>query len=109
MNTKRIDERIDHAIAANKRFETVIILLSIGIFIIGFSAFIYGMLKGNVFVVAPSLIITGLLYWPIRKIEKIRKDNIALSVIPSIIKNLPPEEAAKELSKLLTKISDSNE
>ncbi len=106
MSTKNVEARIDQAINNNEKFEIVIICMSIGIFLIGASAFVYGMFIGNVFVVTPSIIITGLLYWPIKKLEKIRKENIALAVIPTLIKNMPPEDAALELSKLLSKISE---
>ncbi len=106
MSTKTIEARIDQVIQKNNKFETTIICMSIGIFLIGGTAFIYGFFIGNVFVVTPSVIITGLLYWPIKKLEKIRKENISLAVIPTLIENLPPEKAALELIKLLSKISE---
>lgn len=99
-----INNRIDEVLEKNRIHEIAIIIMAIFIFLLGTVALIYGMLKNNAFIVAPATLITGALYWPINEIKKIRKENIALAAIPSLISALPPEEAARELVKLLNKL-----
>ncbi len=96
--------RIDAVIDRNKKHESIIIALSIVIFIVGVTGFVYGLFTGNAWVITPSTLITGLLYWPINKIDQIRKDNTALAVLPSLIATLEPKDAAIELPKLLAKL-----
>lgn len=105
MDIDNINDRIDQVLQSNKRHETSVIVMSVFIFVLGVTALIYGMVDGNAFIVAPSTLFSGALYWPIKQILKIRKDNIALATLPSLITTLPPEDAARELVKLLDKIS----
>lgn len=101
---KEINDRIDEVIKSNEKYATLIVILSVAIFIIGISTAVYGIIIQNVFVVIPSTIITSLLYWPINKIDQIRKENTALAAVPTLIATLPKEDAAQELSKLLEKL-----
>jgi hypothetical protein len=105
MDIQGVNGRIDQVLGSNKRHETAVIVMSVFIFLLGMTALVYGMIQGNVYIVAPSTIFSGLLYWPIRQILKIRKDNIALATVPTLIATLPKEDAARELVKLLEKIS----
>ncbi len=100
-----INKRIDAVLRNNKLHEISIIAMAAGIFILGITTVIYGILIKEVFIVAPSTLVTALLYWPIYHLGKIRKENIALAALPSLISTLPPEEAARELIKLLDKLS----
>jgi len=40
------------------------------------------------------------LYWPIREILKLRKDNLVLQTLPVRVAELPPKEAILEIRKL---------
>lgn len=106
---KSVIKRIDQVIKDNKRHEMTVIIMAIIIFLVGVSALVAGIYFKNAFIIAPSVIITGFLYWPINKILRIRKENIMLGALPALISTLEPEEAAKELSKLLEKIYDRKE
>ena len=99
-----VNNRIDKVLDRNKIHEIAIMVMAGFIFLLGLGALIYGILKNQVLIVAPATLITSLLYWPINLINKIRKENIALAAIPSLISALPPEEAARELVKLLAKL-----
>ena len=52
------------------------------------------------------MLLQGALYWPIRQILRIRKQNIALAAAPALIATLPPVQAAAEMVKLLEKINE---
>ncbi len=41
------------------------------------------------------------LKWPIERVERMRRNSIALSAAPIFISQLPPAAAAKEIQKLL--------
>jgi hypothetical protein len=99
-------DRIDAVLASNRRAEQVVIGMSIMIFLIGVALIIIGIVGKLPAVYVPSLIIEAFLYWPINKILKIRKENIALAAAPALIATLPPEQAAKEMVKLLEKVND---
>lgn len=100
-----INSRIDEVLKKNRMHEVAIFLMAAAIFILGLSALVYGVLKNEVLIVAPATLINAALYWPISQIKKMRKENITLAAIPSLISTLPPEEAARELVKLLDKIT----
>ena len=103
--TAEINERIDQVLTRNKMHEIAILLLAAGIFMLGLGALTYGIYVNQALIVAPSTLITACLYWPIKMLIKIRKENIALAAAPSLIAVLPPDEAARELIKLLAKLT----
>jgi len=98
-------DRIDGVLASNKRNEVFVTVLSAMIFLIGLVLIVVGLAKEQPFIYGTSLIIQGLLYWPINKILTIRKENIALAAAPALISTLPPEQAAAEMVKLLEKVN----
>jgi len=85
--------------------EIAIMVMAACIFVLGLAALAYGIYQNQVSIVAPATLITACLYWPIKMLGKIRKENIALAAAPSLIATLPPDEAARELIKLLSKLT----
>lgn len=102
---KETNDRIDEVLKKNRVHEIAIFIMAAAIFILGLTALVYGIIKNETLIVAPATLINAALYWPIQQIRKIRKENITLAAIPSLIATLPPEEAARELVKLLDKIT----
>ena len=100
-----INARIDEVLKKNRVHEIAIFIMAAAIFILGLAALVYGIVKNEVLIVAPATLINAALYWPIQQIRRIRKENIMLAAIPSLIATLPPEDAARELVKLLDKIT----
>jgi hypothetical protein len=96
-----IFERVDQALERGKRSEQLIIALSVMIFLLGAGLIITGIALSSAAVAAPSIVLEAFLYWPIRQIVRIRKENIALATAPALIAALPPGEAATEMVKLL--------
>lgn len=103
--TSETNARIDEVLKKNRMHEIAIFIMAAAIFLLGLAALVFGIIKNEALIVAPATLINAALYWPIQQIRKIRKENIALAAIPSLIATLPPEEAARELVKLLDKIT----
>lgn len=101
LNLARVDKRVDRALAATRRSETIIIAMSIGIFILGCAALMVSYWRQNPYIGGPSVVLQGFLYWPIREILRLRRDNLVLQTVPSIISGLPQKEAAIEIIKML--------
>jgi hypothetical protein len=97
----QVAERFETALEHNRSTYRLILWMSGGIFVIGVSLLIIGVIKWDTLILAPSAIITGLLYWPIINLLKIRKANICLYISPALIKCLPAARAADEIEKLL--------
>jgi hypothetical protein len=101
---QEINERIDAALEDGKRNELIIICLSVMIFLLGFALVVVSVARSQPVFLAPSLLLEAALYWPIRQILRIRKENIALATTPALIATLPPAQAAAQMVKLLEKI-----
>ena len=102
-----INLRIDQALERGKRSEQLVIGLSVMIFGLGTAFLIVAAVLGSIVVAAPAVLIEALLYWPIRQILRMRKENIALACAPALIATLPPEQAAGEMVKLLEDVRNA--
>jgi hypothetical protein len=102
-----IYERIDLALERGRRSEQLVIGLSVLVFALGMGLIAVGAALNSVLIVGPSVAIEALLYWPIRQVLRIRKQNIALACAPALIATLPPEQAAAEMVKLLEDVRDA--
>jgi len=97
-------DRIDQVLEGNKKLVWIVVIMALAIFALGLLLLIIGFNAGDWRILTPSAVVTALLYWPINKILKIRKENIELAVVPALVRTLPPEEAAEEIIKLIDKI-----
>lgn len=97
-------DRIDRVLEKNKNLVLTVVIMAVLIFALGMMLLIIGSTSGDWRILTPSAIVTGLLYWPINRVLRIRKENIALAVVPVLVKTLPPEQAAKEIVKLISKV-----
>lgn len=93
--------RIDDVLGQNRKIEWTYIILTVLLFGCGIACMICALVSGNYVWSSPSAVTTGLLYWPLKEIKGIRRNNIALATAPILIATLPPQEAAKELQILL--------
>ncbi len=98
-------DRIDGVLAQNRRAETIVLCMSIMIFVIGIGLIAAAMASDLPILYAPAVLLDCFLYWPINKILAIRKENIALAAAPALIATLPPAKAATEMVKLLEKVN----
>ena len=94
-------QRIDLVLRENRKIEWTYILLTIILFGCGIACIVCALATGNYLWATPSAVTTGLLYWPLKEIKSIRRNNIALATAPILIATLPPEQAAKEIQLLI--------
>src|SRR5688572_17887294 len=106
MDAKQINDRVDGALEANRRAEAIVVRMAIAIFAAGTAGFFLGYWSQNPYIGTGSVILEGFLYWPIREILKLRRDNIILQVLPVMLAELPPDEAAKQLVGLIESLRD---
>lgn len=99
--------RIDTVIRTNRRSEYLFLILTTILFGCGISCIVVALVTKEYAWSSPSMITTGLLYWPLNQIKNIRRENISLAVAPMLISSLPPKEAAEEIRNLLKEISGS--
>ncbi len=95
-----INKRIEQLISQNKRSERVITYMSIGIFLLGITLLIIEVLSGEIILIGFTILINVFLYWPVKAILKIRKENIVLSATATVLETCPTEKAIVELEKL---------
>jgi hypothetical protein len=100
MDIEQINGRVDGALKTNKRAESIVLGMATGIFLSGISALAIAYWQQNSYIGGGGVALNGMLYWPIREILKLRRDNLLLQVLPVIIAELPPADAAKEIKKL---------
>jgi hypothetical protein len=100
-DTNEILNRIDKALKDNKRTEYIFLILTIILFLSGIACIWYAIIVGELPWATPSMITTGLIYFPLKEIKLLRDKNVALAIAPIIITQLPPAKAAEEIQKLL--------
>jgi hypothetical protein len=100
MDLVAINNRVDGALYANRRAEFIVIGMAIGIFMLGAGILIVAYWLTNPYVSGGAFLFQSLLYWPIREILKLRRDNLVLQTLPVLVSALPPKEAAIEIRKL---------
>jgi hypothetical protein len=96
----QINNRVDGALGSNRRAEFIVIGMAVGIFVSGIGALAVAYWQQNPYIGAGSVVVNSLLYWPIREVLKLRRDNLILQVLPVMLAQLSPEDAAKEIKKL---------
>jgi len=99
-----IHDRVDKAIADGWQTKKLAIGMCVAIFALGFTIAIISYWTKNAILGTASLLLNGLLYWPLNKILQIWKEELALKLIPALISTLPQEEAARQLVKTLDRI-----
>jgi hypothetical protein len=101
MDIAAINYRVDKALRDNRRAENIIIGMTIGIFLLGLAVVIVGYWAVNPYISGGAILLEGLIYWPIKEILKLRRDNLVLQTVPTIVTAIPPDRAADEIVKAL--------
>ena len=100
MDIGQINTRVDGALRDNRRAEYTVIGMSLGIFVAGTLVLLFAYWQQNPYIGGSGVLLNGLLYWPIREILKLRRENLIWQIFPVIIAELSTEDAAKEIKKL---------
>jgi hypothetical protein len=101
MDIQVVNQRVDQALADNRRAGNLVLLMSSAIFTIGILSILIGYWQRNPYIGGGATLFQGLLYWPIREILRLRRDNIVLQTVPVLVSGLDADTSAKEIIKLL--------
>ena len=63
-----INDRVDKALAYNRRAEHIIVAMTGGIFLLGLAVVVTGYWAVNPYISGGAILFEGALYWPIREI-----------------------------------------
>jgi len=99
-----VNARVDAALRDNRRAEIMVFSMMGGIFLLGITVLVVGYWQTNPYLTTGAAIAQLLLYWPVREVLKLRRDNLVLQTLPTIIGTLPPADACLELRKTLSVI-----
>lgn len=97
-------DRMETTLDKNKNIERLYLGCIVLLFSCGMAAIVMALIKGQFSWTIPSAFTTLFLKWPLEQLNRIRKENIAMSTIPSAIKALPIETATKELQNLIKQL-----
>jgi hypothetical protein len=100
VDIEQINGRVDGALVSNRRAENIVTGMSIAIFLSGLGTFFIAYWQENPYLGGGGVALDGLLFWPIREILKLRKDNLLLQVLPVMLAALSEKDAAQEIKKL---------
>jgi hypothetical protein len=101
INSDLIAARIEPWLAANRRFHTVLVVVTAAIFGAGVAVILMGFVGQNPYVIGAGILWEGILYWPVREFPAVRREQMILQTVPVIVSTLRPSEAAAEIRKLL--------
>jgi len=101
LSIELVHYRVDKALQQNRRAERIVIAMAVGMFILGLAIVVTGYWARNLYVTGGAALLQGFIYWPIKEILKLRRDNIVLQTTPVIVATLSPESAAVEIRELL--------
>lgn len=107
MNLAVVNTRVDQALDDNRRAERVIVGMALCLFTVGILVLFIAYEAKNPYIASGSVLLQGLLVFPIKEVKKIRRDNIILQTFPTLILGLPPKQAAAEIVKLLVYLRSS--
>lgn len=97
---------VQAVIDKNNRTELALLIGTSSLFILGAVSVVAALVQGQFLWTIPSAAISAFLIWPIKRIERLRNRNIAITASATLIQSLPPAAAAKEIQKLLEKLFD---
>lgn len=101
MDINVVNQRVDKALADNQRDHNIVLLMAVAIFALGVIIILVAYKQENPYVATGALVAQLFLYWPVREILRLRRENLMLQTLPSLVSTLAPDAAAREIAKLL--------
>ena len=98
------NERIDAALRQNRRQEHLIIGVLVALFAVGLGLIVYGAAIQAWGLLAPGGILHLAIVFPIRRLIKLREENIRLQIIPQLLRLADTEDAKRLVSKLINRL-----
>lgn len=103
-----VNARIDKCVRDASGLELALWILLSLMMVVGLFALVWGVLRGNHYLVSASVGATGLNTWPAVRLIQLHRRRVALSVVPAITALLTPKDAAREIHSLIRVLLDKN-
>lgn len=101
---REVSERIDVAIRQNRRHERVIVIVLVLLFVVGLGLIIYGAAIQEWQLLVPGGILQLTVAFPIRRLIKLREDNMRLQILPQLLRLADTEEAKALAARLASRL-----
>ncbi len=105
---REVTARIDTTITENRRSERVIVVTLLLLFSVGLGLIIWGAWIGRWEFLVPGGILQLTVAYPVRRLIKLREDNVRLQIIPQLLRLAEEGEgkalAAKLVSRLIEQV-----
>ena len=101
---REVSERIDQAINDNRGRERVIVGVLIVMFVVGLGLILYGAISRSLQLLVPGGVIQVALVFPVRRLIKLREDNVRLQIIPQLLRLADSREAKVLAARLIRRM-----
>ena len=85
LHLEAVFERVERALLDNRRAETIVLAMAVGIFLLGAGVVGLSYWQQNPYLTGGALLVQGLLYLPVREILRLRRDNVVLQMLPALL------------------------
>jgi hypothetical protein len=99
-----VGNRIDAAVALNRKHEDSIIILCVLMTLSGLTLLLWGAFKEQWTVIVSGGALQSLVFFPIRKLIKLRENNVILQVVPQLLRLANDVESKRLAASLVQKL-----
>ena len=103
---REVTARIDATIEANRRNERIIIVALLALFAVGLTLIIWGAAIGRWELLVPGGIFQLTVAYPVKRLVKLREDNVRLQIIPQLLRLAETEQGKALAAKLVERLID---
>ncbi len=99
---REVESCIDAAIEKNRRTEQIVVGVLVSLFAVGLGLIVYAAIVQHWQLLVPGSIVQMVLFFPIRRLIRLREDNMRLRILPQLLR-LANSDDAKFLAARLVK------
>jgi len=103
---REVTARIDSTIAENRRSERIIVVALLLLFAVGLGLIVYGAIIGRWEFLVPGGILQLTVAYPVRRLIKLREDNVRLQILPQLLRLADEGEGKVLAAKLASRLID---
>lgn len=103
---REVTARIDTTIAENRRSERVIVVALLLLFAVGLGLIVWGAAIGRWELLVPGGILQLTVAYPVRRLIKLREDNVRLQILPQLLRLAEEGEGKALAAKLASRLID---
>ncbi len=101
---QEVGERIDVAIRQNRGQERIIVVLLVMLFVSGLGLVVWGAATKAWSLLAPGGLLQLAIVFPLRRLIKLREDNMRLQILPQLLRLADSQEAKLLAAKLVNRL-----